>query len=140
MHCLLRRTSRRISTTITQQALLNVPSRNVFCGLSNSFPILEALDGHTNPHISSHLPPRPSPSTPRSRFVFSRLFLSTCYFLGTAGIKRLDAAYLYAITAAGKLLTDAPLHLRVLGVLCLRAVRYQRISFRTRNRLRPVTS
>jgi len=85
--------------------------------------ILWAFQLFSNPrgigwaHEPSHLPPRPSPSTPRSRFVFSRLCLSTCYFLGTAGIKRLDAAYLYAITAAGKLLTDAPLHLRVLGVL-----------------------
>jgi hypothetical protein len=67
-------------------------------------------------HEPSHLPPRPSSSTPRSTFVISRILLATCCFLIFGGASLFDAAYANTITA-DKLLTGAPLHRRVLGVL-----------------------
>lgn len=63
-------------------------------------------------HEPSHLPPRPS--TPRSKFVISRLALSAiCCFLVVAGRSVLSVVY----ADASMLLIDAPLHRRVVGVL-----------------------
>jgi hypothetical protein len=66
-------------------------------------------------HEPSHLPHRPSPSTPRSRFVISRILYATCCFCIAGGASIFDATYAGMITA--ELLTGAPLHRRVVGVL-----------------------
>ena len=85
--------------------------------------VVWALKVSSNPrcigwaHEPPYLPPRPLPSTPRSNFVFSRIFLATCCFLIVGGTRHFDAVF-SGTTTANKLLTGAPLHRRVVGVLC----------------------
>src|SRR5260221_6855014 len=74
--------------------------------------IIWALKLYLNPrgigwtHEPSHLPHRPSPSTPRSRFVFSRVVFAIFCFLTIQGMLRFNAAYVdKAIT--DKLITGA---------------------------------
>ena len=78
--------------------------------------LLTSVRGIGWSHEPSHLPPRPSPSTPRSKFVISRILLATsCFFLAYRA-SLLDVAYAKS-TTADKLLTGAPLYLRARGVL-----------------------
>jgi hypothetical protein len=78
---------------------------------------LWAIKLYSNPrgigwaHEPSHLPPRPSPSIPRSRFVISRILLAICCFLVIGGRNLVENAY------ADKLVTGEPLHQRALRVL-----------------------
>ena len=67
-------------------------------------------------HEPSHLPPRPSPSTPRSRFVVSRILHATCCFFIAYRASLLNISYAKE-TTVDKLLTGAPLDLRARGVL-----------------------
>ena len=62
----------------------------------------------------SHLPNRPSPSTPRSTFVFSRLlFVIGC--ISAIGVIYVVDASNPGLTTPGMLLSEAPLHWRALG-------------------------
>ena len=76
---------------------------------------------HANPrgigwaHEPANLPPRPSPSTPRFKFVVSRiLYIIGCFF-GLGMVYVLDASN-PGLTTPGMLLIEAPLHWRALGV------------------------
>jgi hypothetical protein len=78
---------------------------------------------HSNPrgigwaHEPSHLPDRPSPSTPRSMFVFSRiLFAIGCASM--IGVIYVVDASNPGLTTPGMLLSEAPLHWRALGAAC----------------------
>jgi hypothetical protein len=68
-------------------------------------------------HEPTHLPPRPSPSTPRWKFVFSRILSAIGCFCGIGVIYVADASN-PGLTTPGMLLTEAPLHWRALGVTC----------------------
>lgn len=67
-------------------------------------------------HEPSHLPQRPSPSTPRSRFVFSRVVFAIFCFLTVQGMLHFNYAFVDTVMT-DKLITDAPIQYRVLGVL-----------------------
>jgi len=81
--------------------------------------IIWTLKLHSNPrgigwaHEPSHLPSRPSPSTPRSRFVLSRILLVAICFLVLIGTQHFDAVYVGSVLTGN----PAPLHWRMLGVL-----------------------
>ncbi len=66
-------------------------------------------------HEPRHLPPRPSPSTPRWKFVFYRILFAIGCFSVIGGVRVADASN-PGLTTPGMLLTEAPLHWRVLGM------------------------
>jgi hypothetical protein len=84
--------------------------------------VLWALKLFPNPrgigwaHEPLHIPLRPSPLTPRSTFVISRILHATSCFLLVGGTYLFDISYA-GVTRADKLLIGAPLHRRVVGVL-----------------------
>jgi hypothetical protein len=68
-------------------------------------------------HEPSHLPNRPSPSTPRREFVFWRiLFAIGCF--SVIGVIYVINASNPGLTTPGMLLSEAPLHWRALGAAC----------------------
>src|SRR5258707_1929616 len=78
---------------------------------------------YTNPrgvgwaHEPSLLPNRPSPSTSRREFVFSRVLCIIGCVLGIGVIYVVDASN-PGLTTPGMLLSEAPLHWRGLGTTC----------------------
>jgi len=65
-------------------------------------------------HEPSYLPNRPSPSTSRRKFVFSRILHGIGCILGIGVIYVVDASN-PGLTTQGMLLSEAPLHWRALG-------------------------
>ena len=66
-------------------------------------------------HEPTDLPPRPSPSTPRFKFVVSRILYAIGCFSGVGMVGVLSASN-PGLTTPGMLLIEAPLHWRALGV------------------------
>ena len=84
--------------------------------------VIWAMKLYTNPrgigrvHEVPNIQNRPLPSTPRWKFVVNRATY-TVISVSAVGVALVVNAFNPALTTPGKVLTDAPLHLRALGVV-----------------------